>query len=395
MTNFVQQYRSTDASAPVLTGEAGKLIALLDAVLKDGYSTASISSITRSGTTATATLAVANTTLVTGNYWTVAGANETDYNVTAQITVNSSTSISYQVANSPATPATGTLTYKKAGLGWTKPFNGTNLAVWLPQSVSGYPQFYLRMDETGGTAGGQKEAAVRGFESMSDVNTGTNGFPTAAQQTNGLCWRKSTTADSTARAWTVIGDGRFFYLVMNSDASNTLGRNLQAFGGFLSYKSGDAYNALLSGTSAFNATGQSLAAGGLGSAYVQNGVVNQTGIYLARSSSQAGGSLAASHRSAGPIAGNFTLGGAQASGMTYPNPADGTLRVHVCEIMDSATAARGRAPGLYNHDHSSIPINEYDKATNVTDLSGVTLTGLTVTTTSGQGLALIDTFGPW
>jgi hypothetical protein len=31
------EYRSTDASAPVLTGESGKLIALLDAILVDGY----------------------------------------------------------------------------------------------------------------------------------------------------------------------------------------------------------------------------------------------------------------------------------------------------------------------------------------------------------------------
>jgi hypothetical protein len=77
-------------------------------------------SITRTTTTATATTGAYNETgtlvaaahgLSTGQYVTVAGADQTDYNLTAQITVTGATTFTYTVANSPTTPATGTLVY--------------------------------------------------------------------------------------------------------------------------------------------------------------------------------------------------------------------------------------------------------------------------------------------
>ena len=72
-----------------------------------GNESLTISSITRSSTTATATTAQAHN-LSTGCSVTVSGATQTDYNITASITVTSPTTFTYTVANSPATPATGT-----------------------------------------------------------------------------------------------------------------------------------------------------------------------------------------------------------------------------------------------------------------------------------------------
>ncbi len=67
-------------------------------------------SITRSGTTATVTTN-GNHNLASNVPVTVAGAVETDYNVTdAEITVNGLDTFTYQVAGSPSTPATGTIT---------------------------------------------------------------------------------------------------------------------------------------------------------------------------------------------------------------------------------------------------------------------------------------------
>ena len=40
MTNFVQMYKSTDLNAPTLSGTAGDLTTLLDAILVNGYTTA-------------------------------------------------------------------------------------------------------------------------------------------------------------------------------------------------------------------------------------------------------------------------------------------------------------------------------------------------------------------
>lgn len=71
--------------------------------------TISISSITRSGSTATVTT-TSNHNLATGVSVTIAGASQTEYNITATITVISNTQFTYTVSGSPATPATGTIT---------------------------------------------------------------------------------------------------------------------------------------------------------------------------------------------------------------------------------------------------------------------------------------------
>lgn len=85
-----------------------------------GDATVSITSITRSGTTATATCATKHG-LETGNKATVAGAAQTDYNITAVVTVTSPFIFTYTVANSPATPATGTLTFTNGNFSTPRP----------------------------------------------------------------------------------------------------------------------------------------------------------------------------------------------------------------------------------------------------------------------------------
>jgi hypothetical protein len=398
-----QQFRSTDLPAwPSLTGQAGSLIALLKAILVDGGTTASITSITRSGTTATATIASANTSLIPGAniYLTFAGANETDYNVTqAPCTVVDSTHVTYQVANSPTSPATGTITYRRAAMGWTEAFNGTNLSALRPASVSGYPQPYLRIDETGGTAGGQKEVAVRGYESMSDVNTGTGPVPTVAQAASGGCWRKSTTADSTARAWTIFANKFAFWFVPNSDASATLGRHLNGFGGFPSFTSGDAFNWFLAAQGAFNVTSSTVANGGACVEAPPAITGSSAGLWIARAFSQTGGAIASMriqpmrHNSGG----NGVAGGTAGGFLAYPNGPDGALWCSPALFTDSQSgnSYRGVLPGLYSHPHTTLPLGEYDTSTNVANLSGVTLTGVLIQCNSTQGLQLFDTYGPW
>jgi hypothetical protein len=68
-----------------------------------------VTSITRSGTTATVTTTAAHG-LETGDYVAVEGADQADYNGDFEITVTGTDEFTYTVANSPATPATGTIT---------------------------------------------------------------------------------------------------------------------------------------------------------------------------------------------------------------------------------------------------------------------------------------------
>jgi hypothetical protein len=52
----VKWFRSDDEGAPELSGTAGSLITVLDALLIDGYNSKSVTSITRSGSIATVTI---------------------------------------------------------------------------------------------------------------------------------------------------------------------------------------------------------------------------------------------------------------------------------------------------------------------------------------------------
>ncbi len=78
-----------------------KLVTLTSTV-----SLAAITSITRSSTTATVTTTTPHG-LNTGMSVTISGATETEYNITAVITVGSTTTFTYTVAGTPTSPATG------------------------------------------------------------------------------------------------------------------------------------------------------------------------------------------------------------------------------------------------------------------------------------------------
>lgn len=74
-----------------------------------------VNSITRSGTTATVTLAAAHG-WTTGRRITIAGADQDDYNGTFEITVTGAATFTFTVENSPATPATGVPTATDLGI---------------------------------------------------------------------------------------------------------------------------------------------------------------------------------------------------------------------------------------------------------------------------------------
>ncbi len=69
----------------------------------------SVSSLTRSGVIVTATTS-SDHSLATGMEVTIAGAVETDYNGTYEITVTDTDEFQYTITGSPSTPATGTIT---------------------------------------------------------------------------------------------------------------------------------------------------------------------------------------------------------------------------------------------------------------------------------------------
>lgn len=381
MAQFIV-YRSSDSGAPVLSGTVGALIALLDATLVNGY-TASVTSITRSGSTATVTTATAHG-LNTGNQTTIAGAVETDYNGTFTVTVVSSLVFTYTVPGTPSTPATGTITWKKLGAGWTKPYTGTNLAAF---KNGGGNQMFLRVNDAGPGAGAAREARVLGYETMSDVNTGTGLFPTAAQQANGIFCRKSTTADATARTWILVADNATFYLfVLTGDGANIYFS--MAFGEFYSLVTSDLYRNFLiarvtenSGLATVERIGTLSSLGGNTNIYVPRGY---TGLGTAVSMGKHGDGVK------GDAAGMFGT-------VPMPNPENGGVYSSSVWITDPTTAPannlRGRMRGFRQWLHSLASATDADTFSGAADLAGKTfLVVKTIcSTAAADSVAVIET----
>lgn len=245
--------RSTDTGAPTLSGTTGELVTLLDALLVNGYNSKTIT-ITRSGATATASCTSHGfNTLQTVK---ISGADQAEYNGEFRVlTTPDANTFTFTVSGSPATPATGTITCVVAPLGFSTAYTATNKRAY--QQKAGTNQFYLRVTDDG--TGSASYGRVVGYETMSDIDTGTNAFPTAAQFSGGLYWGKSSAASATQRAWRLFSDGKIFYLCIKADGASWTG---VAFGDFKSHIPGDVYNTVLianSGTVMFSAgNGQEL-----------------------------------------------------------------------------------------------------------------------------------------
>jgi len=404
MADEVFLFASTDTNAPVLTGEVGKLVDLLTACLVDGYATVSVTSITRSGTTATVTTGSSHG-LVTGQMATIADAVESDYNGRYIVTVTSSTVFTYTVANSPTTPATGTITSRRASAGWTLPYSGTQKAVY--RSANGASQqHYFRVLDSGGTAGGAKEAVIRGYVAMSDVDTGTEPFPTVAQKADGVYVAKSSTANSTARAWTIFADDKTLYgYISNGSHMIAFG-----FGHMNSWVSGDGYNSFLAGSAGGNSATGVGNANGLSCGMSLNlgaAVPDAAALWVPRAASQTGTSLASFSYGLGN---NSNTAGATHGGTTtfsFAGPssnADGGLYVAPLLVMEfvsaGASIVRGSLPGVYATAHPSGSVSNATTSTGVVGLPSRTVYHQLVDGRNTGGSALpgqhtIDITGPW
>lgn len=130
---------------------------------------------------------------------------------------------------------------------WEKVFSGTNKAVYRAKAGE---RRYIRVDDSG-----TNTMFIRCYESMTDVDTGTDPFPTVAQRAASVYFFvKSSTANATSRAWVAVGDSRFFILTSLADG-NVAGSRL-AFGEATLHDAADAYPTLVlaSGTTGLGST---------------------------------------------------------------------------------------------------------------------------------------------
>ena len=388
MSNTVKYFHSDMAGAPVLSGTAGAMIGVLDACLVNGWGSGTVDSVVIASGVATVTRGAGHPfepDMVTE----IAGATVTGGSINGQFKVTSvaGNTYTFPVPGVPNQTATGTITHKIASLGFTKPYSGTNLAAYRSSDVTG-TQFYLRVDDTGTT-----NARVVGYESMTAISTGDRAYPTEAQLSGGMFWAKSSDADSNARQWFLVGNGKTFYLcVRYSSGAGAVGVT-GAFGDMIRAGSSDAYAAFIHGPSANISTGS---AGGSTSEmdYTSGGSVD---FRAPRAYSGIGSPITLSR--AYPTFVNTTSG--YRSGDTspsdhipFPNPSDGGLYVapwHICEGVGGVY--RGRAPGFYGIPQK-VGASVFARLEKVSAVSGLPGRKVVVLN-SGGGCYAFDITGPW
>lgn len=358
----VQWFTSAMNGAPSLSGTAGTMIAVWDACLINGFGSVTLDSLVVSGAVATATKSSHG--FLDHTVVLIDGATPGGLNGKKRITRTGANTFTFDATGIADQTATGTITAKMAPVGWTKPYSGTNKAVYA--RASGATAMLLRIDDSPA----QYPTLIM-YETMSNVDTGTG--PTPASGSQYFC--KSTLADGTARDWRLFADGRKLYFFGKDNG--TYWYAAMDYGDIVPYKSSDAYHALLHAhpTAVYNHTYYNYSPWGA----------------LARSYTQSGGTVAAkvhSHSINSALCQNF---------QAYPAPADNAFQAWPIEVWEnSVTVARGLMPGQYN------PIHTYPDAggppdglivTSIPQLSGRKLM-VQALYNSGSACA-IDITGPW
>ena len=389
----VYYFNDAMRGAPVVNGQPGSIIGMLDACLITGFGLVTASTVT-------ITAGVAKATIPSGiphdpdSNILVAGGTDAALNGTSRVVASDATSVSWATT---AASGAGTVTVKVAPvIGWSKPFSGTNIAVYKSTDPQSYGM-YLRVDDTDA-----QNTRVVGYETMSDVNTGTGPFPTNAQMTGGGYWRKSEGNNTNPVEWMLAADSRVFYHYFaayqgNFPATDTGSRPnynmgvLRGFGDLASLRpAGDAYACMLCywNTQAYN-----------GGALLTNPASNY--LALARDYTALAGSV--------QLVARPYIGGVNDSGIDnflglFPSAIDGVLRLSkVFAAFDISTPPRADFPGIYRLPHintASIPLRIPLKT--VAGLSGRSLIPVfggsnpaQPNNATGAGRGLIDVTGPW
>lgn len=327
----VKVFSSDMSGAPSLYGAAGRLIAVLDACLVNGFGSVTLNSLVVSGNVATGTVSTGHGfTLIgsTGPVIRVSGATPVALNGDWRIaSIPNTTTFTFAVEGIADGTATGTITAKRAPAGWTKLFSGTNKAVYA-RSAPEANAMVLRIDDTP-----TQYPTVIMYESMTDVDTGTAPTPT----TGSLYFGKSSAASSADRPWRLFADPRFFSLHGKSDGAAWYAGLY--FGDLVAFNSTDRYATYLNAHPTATSTNSAqIPASGY-----------QAGGYLARPYSQAGSAVSAAQASH-----NFA-NTSLSTGMPFPNPCTGALHIAPVDIWDYASnyVVRGYKPGAYCPIHLS------------------------------------------
>lgn len=228
--------------------------------------------------------------------------------------------------------------------GWSKPFHDpvNHKAAFRNSLAAGGSGVYARVDDSGtATAAGAREACVRLFSAMSDIDTGSDPTPTVAQAANGTIYRKSQTIDIAARKWFLVADGRTLTMYIQSNDTINGGRVIH-FGDYEQFSGTNPFPCVINIS---DTGGNTSATGNVNRGiFMPSNNLSETGVWVMRDHTLAVGAKGArtaiyslSNNN------NYIIGSSQFPAITVNNP----LWLHRAPICTDAYDV-GRIPlGLY------------------------------------------------
>jgi hypothetical protein len=201
-----------------------------------------------------------------------------------------------------------------------------------------------------------------------------------------------------------VGDNQTFYYIPS--LPHTYGVVPIGFGHYISYKPGDSYKTFLAGhflstnwTDPVNANMFSALSG----ACNWGATGSNAPAYVPRAFNQAGTAIGCSSHTGRTNENWANAIGVATSGMPYPNGPDAGLWVGPLFLIDHTGTTfniRGRFPGFYAHQHTTVPQANYELTTGIVGLSGATLMAVYIghNTSNGAGstgMIHFDITGPW
>lgn len=217
---------------------------------------------------------------------------------------------------------------------WVVAFEATHKIALRSTDTNG-TQFFLRIDDSD-----VRYAVVVGYETMSDIDTGSGAF------NEDRYWRKALSDGYSPYPWNLIADSRAFYLFSYWNQSNPSNGEGYFFGDIVSRMDGvDNYNCALIAARNTTYTGVGGSSGLDSSFWAVNVDSPNNNHWLARGYTQTGSPVTFSKYSHDL---NGTVMGGVGSGVVYPDKVNNEFLVHPIDIFESHTKAfRGKMPGLF------------------------------------------------
>lgn len=378
----VKYFDSTMIGAPVLSGLPGSAINVLDACLVNGFGSVTLNSLVINNNVATGTVAaghnfamiagINNVTPAIGPVIQIAGAAQSEVNGDWRLSsVPTSTTFTFVTEGIANQTASGTITAKRAPAGWAKLFAGANKAVYrsLRADSTGMA---LRIDDSPNYS-----AAVVGYATMADIDTGTYPFPS----TSNYGFVRSNATTSAARSWVLIADAHIFYHHIEFNGS-AMYYTMQGFGDFLRASTADAYACILI-RGLQGSGGSAASAGGVNS-----------GIFLQNSS----GLITPRSYNASTIAQTVVLYSTfvitwGSSVLPFPDPLSGGLVVAPIHVFESGVP-RGVMPGIYA-PLNNFPSQSHHKRVERGYINGLDRALMLLGGQTGSYAIATDITGPW